>query len=343
MSEPAPLRVGVFGAGAVGCYVGGRLAQAPQVTLLLVGRPRLAEELHAHGLTTIDLDGTRTTTREVPFVTEAAPLAETNVVLCCVKSRHTDAAGAALAEVLAPDALVVSLQNGVRNAEVLRARLPGREVLAGVVGFNVVAAGEGVFRHTTRGPLQVERSADPRARRLHTALAAAGLPVEEHADMAPHQWTKLVVNLNNAVSALSGAPTGDLLLVPGYRRIVAAVVSEGIAVLRAAGLPLSSFQGVPLTLFPRFLRLPTLLVRLVAGRQLRADPAARSSMWQDLTLGRETEVDFLNGEVVRVAAAHGLAAPLNQRLVELVHEAERRATGPPDLDPTALAAALGLP
>jgi 2-dehydropantoate 2-reductase len=87
---------------------------------------------------------------------------------------------------------------------------------------------------------------------------------------------------------------------------------------------------------PTVLRLPTLLVRLVTGAQMKVDPEARSSMWEDLTRGRPTEVDYLNGEIVRVAARHHTDAPLNARIVELVHTAERAGPGSPDLDAAAL-------
>lgn len=335
--------MGVLGAGAIGCYVGARLGQASSVQVTFVGRPRLQAELvAAGGIRAITLQGEEARLASPSFVIEPGPLAAVDVVLVCVKSRHTAAAARELRQALlaSPSAspLVVSLQNGVRNSAVLREELPSLRVLPGVVGFNVVAQGGGVFRHATQGPIQIE--AAPEAERLVAALRATGLEVELHDELLPRQWTKLVVNLNNAISALSDASIRDMILDRDYRRLVAQVVGEGVSVLRSARVPTSSFQGVPLGLFPHLLRLPTPLVRWVAARRLHLDPEARSSMWQDLHQGRPTEVDHLNGEIVRIAREHGLSAPLNRRLVDLVHAAERSGSGPPALSASALALAL---
>lgn len=326
----AAWRIGVMGAGAVGCYVGGRLTQAPGLPVVFVGRDRTRDELRASGLTLTDLDGGTVNVQpaEIAFETTPEALSSCDVVLCCVKSRHTGEVGETLARVMQRDAIVISLQNGVGNAEVLRRRLPDHTVLAGIVGFNVVALGKGVFRHTTKGALMVEASPERRIEALLDGLSRVGFEVESHVDLRPHQWTKLLVNLSNAVSALSGAPTRDMVLEPGYRRIVAAVMNEGVAVLRRAGHRTAKLRGIPVGALPRLLRLPTPLVRLVARQQLQADPEARSSMWQDLDSGRATEVDYLNGEIVRIAERHGVPAPINRRIVELVHEVEGRGSSP---------------
>lgn len=331
------LRVGVLGAGAIGSYVAGRLLAADAAEVVLVGRPRQQAELAAHGLVTQDFDGARAVVAaaRVGFATEVAALAGCDVILCCVKSQDTAAAARDLARVIAADAVVVSLQNGVRNPDALRAHLPTQRVIPSIVTWNVVAV-DGGFRRTTSGPLAIEALDQPRPRALGQALRAAGIPVEEHAALAPHQWTKLVVNLNNAVSALTDVATSRLLLEPGYRRIVAAVVAEGLAVLRAAKLRPAPWNRVPIGLMPTILRLPTPLVRLVTRAQLKVDPAARSSMWQDLAAGRPTEVDYLNGEIVRLAEQAGIDAPINRRIVELIRAAERAQAGSPRLTADAL-------
>ena len=190
------------------------------------------------------------------------------------------------------------------------------------------------------GPLVIERSADVRAYQLVTLLAAAGFDVELVTDIRPLQWSKLIMNLNNAVGALSDRPTPDLLFIEGYRRILRALMSEALDVLRAAKVRTVRLGPLPITLFPVVLRLPSPLLRLVAGAQVKIDPEARSSMWEDLSRGRPTEVDHLNGEIVRLAESCGASAPLNTRMVTLVHEAEKRAAGSPKLSPEALWAAL---
>lgn len=333
MAGESGLRVGIMGAGAVGCYVGGCLA-ADGESVVFVGRERLKKELEESGLVLSDLGGDkgRVLGRErIVFATELSALADCDVVLCCVKSAQSEEAGRELAKVLKARTVVVSMQNGVRNADVLREQLPEHLVLGGIVGFNVVSKGGGAFRRATSGPLVVERSTDGRVPRLVEALEKAGFETQLVDDIRPLQWSKLIMNLNNAVSALSDRPTKDLIFAEGYRRILAAVMEEAITVLRAAKQRTARLGPLPIRLFPIVLRLPSPLLKVVASAQVKIDPEARSSMWEDLSRGRLTEVEHLNGEIVRLAASCGAKAPLNERMVAIVHDAEKRAAGSPKL------------
>ncbi len=337
------LRIGVMGAGAIGCYVGGCLA-ADGANVVFVGRARTKKELEASGLVLSDLDGN--SGRVVPkdrieVVTEASALAGCDVVLCCVKSAQTAEVGAELAAVLKSSTIVVSLQNGVRNADVLRERLGDHVVLGGIVGFNVVSMGAGTFRRATSGPLVLESASDdPRIDALVSLLASARLDPELVTDIRPLQYSKLVMNLNNAAGALSDRPTVELLSVEGYRRILRAVMAEALAVLRAARIPTGRLGPLPTRMLPFLLGLPSPLFRVLASAQIKIDPSARSSMWEDITRNRPTEVDYLNGEIVRLAAGCGARAPLNTRIVELVHAAESAQRGSPALSPERFWSAL---
>lgn len=328
-------KIGVMGAGAIGCYVGGALASlVPNdgVAVVFVGRARAKAEIDASGLELQDLDGTTRRAPKVTFETDPAALRGCDVVLCCVKSAQT----AEVARALPREAIVVSMQNGLRGAEVLRAAHP--HALAGIVGFNVVSKGAGVYRRTTTGPLVIE--ADPRVEPLAASLRRAGFDVELADDIRARQWSKLIMNLNNAVSALTDRPTPELIFRPEYRRILAAIMAEALAVLRRAGTKTARVGPLPVALFPWMLRLPTPILRVVAGVQLKVDPEARSSMWEDLARGRTTEIDDLNGEIVRLADSCGAPAPLNRRLVEIVHRVEAARRGSPKLSADALWDAL---
>jgi 2-dehydropantoate 2-reductase len=328
----AQLSVGIMGAGSIGCYVGGRLLASGSAAVTFVGRPRLAAELGEHGLTVRDHTGEQTVPPDlVRFRTEAGELSRCDAVIVAVKNADTPEAGRALAPVLIPGTVVASLQNGVHNAQALRESLPTCTVIAGVVDFNVVSLGAGVFHCGLDGGLSLERSNSSTTDSLARALGAAGFAVTEHDDIVPVQWTKLLINLNNAVSALSDVPTSELLASRAYRRINAALISEGVAVLRAAGIRPAPLRGLPAAVMPTILRLPDFLAHRVLAAQIRADTKARSSMWEDLSRGRPTEVDYLNGEIVSLAAGVGASASLNARMVELVHEAESAGQGPPGL------------
>jgi len=335
------LQVGIMGAGAIGCYLGGKIASAG-AAVVFVARGRFKEELSTHGIRVSSLDGSsaRVEPSKIVVTSDPGAVSGCNVVLVAVKSADTASTGKLLAPILAPDTLVASMQNGLRNADELRAALPGQPVLGGIVGFNVVPKGEGEMRQTTSGPLVLEATDHPRLYELAGAMRKSGLSLEVVRDIKGAQWSKLLMNLNNAVSALTGAPTPTLLFEPGYRRIVRGLIVEALGVMKAAGVEPTRLSGIPPKLFPALLRLPSPILRVVSRIQLKVDPEARSSMHEDFVRGRLTEVDYLNGEIVALAKKTGVSAPLNARVVELIHEAEKKSAGPPNLSADALWRAL---
>lgn len=312
-----PGSVLVMGAGAIGCYLGGCL-QASGVPVTFVGRPRVLDELRRHGLHLTDLDGRDQTVGAEDLVLHEAvpPDARPCWVLLAVKSSATEAAARELAAALPPGMPVVSMQNGVSNAAVAQAAAPGLQAIAGMVPFNVARLGAGHFHRGTDGALA---AADhPALRAWPAVFAAAGLDLALQADLRGVQWAKLLLNLNNPVNALSGLPLKAQLEDRGLRRCLAALQQEGLDALRAAGIEPARLTPLPPRLLLRVLRLPSPLFRLVAARMLRIDAKARSSMAEDFDRGAATEIDALCGEVVRLAGRHGVAAPLNTKMVELI-------------------------
>jgi len=307
----------VMGAGTIGCYVGGSLASAG-VRVAFVGRPRVLNALASNGLTLTDLDGGR---RHVPaealhLYESVPPGVRPALVLLTVKSGATAEAAAELAASLPHGTVVLSLQNGLSNAAVAAEAGPGLLVLPGMVPYNVAEIGPGAFHRGTTGRLAALD--DPALRVWVAVFESAGVGIDLHRDLLPIQWGKLLLNLNNPVNALSGLPLRDELSDRGYRSCFAALIDEALAALQAAGIAPAQLAAVPAQRLPSILRLPDLLFRLVAARMLRIDAKARSSMADDLAIGRRTEIDALCGEVVRLAQAHGLAAPRNAKMVELI-------------------------
>jgi len=227
--------------------------------------------------------------------------------------------------------VVVSFQNGIRNGELLRSRLTEQVVITGMVPFNVLNRGAGVFHQGTEGALDVQR--DAALTPYLSAFERAGLPLTQHEDILPVQWAKLLLNLNNPINALSNLPLRDELSQRSYRRCLAAAQAETLEILDAAGIRPAQLLAIPMHRFPTVLRLPDFLFRRLASKVLAVDPLARTSMWEDLEAGRPTEIDYLNGEVVRLARSLGRTAPVNERLVGLIHAAEtdRRSWSGPEL------------
>ena len=316
----------VMGAGAIGCYLGGCL-QAAGVPVVFVGRPRVLAALREQGLTLTDLDGgAQQLAADALALHEIVPsgLAPA-LVLLAVKSGATAEAAAQLGATLPAGTPVVSMQNGLSNTATAQAAAPALRVLAGMVPFNIAELAPGHYHRGTVGELAAQ---DDTALRAHlAAFERAGLPLQLHADLRAVQWGKLLLNLNNPVNALSGLPLRAQLMECGYRKCLAALQSEALGLLHGAGIAPAQVAALPPQRIPTLLRLPTPLFRLIAARMLRIDPKARSSMADDLTQGRTTEIDALCGEVVRLAAAHGRSAPLNARMdadrLDYYHRLER--------------------
>ena len=318
-------RICIYGAGAIGCYLGGRLAAAG-AEVGFIGRPGIGEELRRHGLTLTHYDGRDW--RVPPEVTAFSPgpdtAASAELILVTVKSGATAQAAAELAGVVSPGAVVISFQNGIGNAQTLRAALPGCSVLAGMVPFNVVKRGPGAFHQASEGEPEIEDSSALAP--FLADFARAGFALRRHRDMPPVQWAKLLLNLNNAVNALSGLPLQQELAQRGYRRCLALAQAEALALLNEAGIRPARLTPLPAGWIPALLHLPDALFARFARKMLAIDPSARSSMADDLAAGRPTEVDWLNGEVVGLAQRLGRQAPVNARLIALIKAAEQGQT-----------------
>ena len=297
-----PMKVAVMGAGAVGCYYGGMLARAGH-DVVLIARPRHVEAILRTGLHM----ETRSFDEHVRLSASIEPGAVqgANVVLFSVKSPDTESAGAQIRSCLDQDALVLCLQNGVDNADRLRTVLPPHQVAAAVVYVATEMAGPGHVRHHGRGELVIEPSDASQA--VAQAFIAAGVPAEISDNVRGALWTKLVINCAyNAVSAIAQRPYGEAVEGEGVKEVMRDVVDECLAVAKAEGVRLPGDVHAA--------------VRNIAESM----PSQYSSTAQDLARGKRSEIDYLNGLVVRRGEAQGIATPANRVLWALVKLLERR-------------------
>lgn len=294
-------RIAIMGAGAVGCYYGALLAIAgEQVTL--IGRASLRDAVRDRGLL-LERKG-RIELVRMTVATEPEAVSDADLVLVCVKSPDTESAARAIAPHLKPDAVVLSLQNGVGNAERLAAIL-GRPVLPVVVYVATQMAGPGHVVHHGRGELVV--STGPGSDIAAATLRRAGIPTEVSASTDSALWSKLVINCAlNAISAVTRQPYGRIIATPGATEFMRGVVAECVVVAQASGVDL------PGDLWAQVERICATM------------PGQLSSTAQDMVRGRATEIDHLNGEILRRGAALGLPVPLNNALVVMVKLAEQR-------------------
>ena len=319
-------RIGVFGAGSIGMYLGGCL-QAAGASVVYVGRPSMAKLLQAKGLRLTDYLGRdhRLDAAALNFAESAEALADCDVVLVTVKSATTAEAALELSAHLRPGVLVISFQNGVRNADVLRAAMPAQTVLAGMVPFNVLNCGDGRFHQGSAGVLDV--AADAGLAACADLFARSGLALSQQADMRTVLWGKLLLNLNNAINALSGLPLKAELSQRDYRRCLSLAQREALGLYALAGIRPMQLTALPPQWLARLLTVPDWLFQRLAQRMLAMDPLARSSMWEDLEAGRRTEVDWIQGEVVQLATELGGKAPVNACLLALIRGAEQAGAG----------------
>ncbi|MBE7417023.1 MAG: 2-dehydropantoate 2-reductase [Ideonella sp.] len=297
----------VVGAGAVGSYFGAMLARAGH-RVTLIGRAAHVEAIGRHGLQLHK--GGRVESVRLGATTGLTAVRDADLVLLCVKSTDTAALASPLASLLRPDAWVMSLQNGVENAPLLAAQLR-QPVLPTAVYVAVEMPQPGAVVHHGRGDLltgPLDAAAAQRAgfaarlQALVALFAAAEVPVTLSPDVMAELWRKLMVNCAyNAVSGLAQLPYGALAAVPGVLELQRAVVHEVVAVARAEGVALDLDASLQT------------MAQLAA-----AMPAQRSSTAQDMARGKPSEIDHLNGTVLRRGAAHGIATPVNQALHALV-------------------------
>lgn len=295
------MKIGVMGAGAVGCFYGGMLARAGH-EVVLIGRP-----LHVEAIERDGLDMEMQTFREhvrIAASTDPAALADAGIVLCCVKSGDSATAAAAMRPFLNPDAAVFSLQNGVDNAERLATAL-GRTVVPAVVYVATEMAGPGHLRHHGRGELVIAPS--PASERLRTACAAAGVPVTISDNVAGALWLKLIVNCAyNGLSAITQLPYGRIVQGENVLPLLRDIVDECVAVATAAGieLPGDAWQATEA------------IARSMATQ--------KSSTAFDLARGRRTEIDHLNGYVLDRGTTLGVPVPVNRAIHAIVRLMEGR-------------------
>jgi 2-dehydropantoate 2-reductase len=313
-------RIAILGAGSVGCFIGGAWSAAG-LPVSFIGRPRIARDIKDHGLTLSDYSGWETKIIDVDFACVPAPLADADIIALTVKSGATEGAAREIAEHGREGALVISFQNGVSNLELLERQLGGRfRIVRGMVPYNVAYLGDGHFHKGVAGDLWAERRAETQALANRIGKGPASLRLSD--DMLGLAWGKLLINLNNAVNALSGRTLVEELRERDYRRVVAASQREGLNLLRLAGVRPGKIGPVAPRLLPSIISSPDWLFNHVFLRSWKIDSKARSSMADDLAAGRKTEVDYINGELVALADRLGVDAPINRKIVDLVRSAE---------------------
>jgi len=305
-AEAAWPKIAVVGAGAVGGYFGGMLARAG-APVVFIGRPAFVEAVRKNGLFLDAVQFQEKLKAEAAGDLQAVRGAE--LVLFCVKTVDTAETARAMAQFVSKDAIVLSLQNGVDNAEQIRAAA-GIEALPAAVYVAASMPEPGHVKHVGRGDL-VLGPENERTKRAAEIFARAQVPCRISENVTGELWTKLVWNCAlNALSALGRATYGEIIASADARKLVETTVYEVLAVAKAAGIQPAGLEDPKAALAGAF----------KVAEQMSA---TRSSTAQDMARGKRTEIDSLNGYIARRAEELGVAAPVNHALYTLVKMAEK--------------------
>ena len=322
-------KIAVFGAGSIGCYLGGLLASAG-CDVVFIGREKVKWGAKMRGLTLTHFKRKpiQVESHEFLFFTEAHRLSEADIVIVTVKSQDTLAAAREFAPHLKSDALIISFQNGVRNVAYLSQALPEHRVIGGMVPFNVTAPAISEYHCGTEGDLVIEKQDDPRIDYLVKAFKKAGQPIKAVKDIQAVQWGKLIINLNNALNTLHGDTLKTGLAQKDYRLALAAMMEEAVNITQEAGIEVGSFGGSSPQKVISILKKPNWVYGPVSSGLVKIDANARSSMLDDLEAGKKCEVDYLQGEIIQLAEEIYKSAPINQVILEAVHSAFKTGASP---------------
>jgi 2-dehydropantoate 2-reductase len=305
----AVMRISIIGSGAMGSLFGGRLSLAgEEVVLYDVHREHL-EKVRADGLAIEDASTGAVTIARPQVAAEPQDAARSAVLIVFVKSTATEAVAAQFSSLAMPGAVILTLQNGLGNEAIIRRHFGAERTAAGVTSQGATFLGPGRIRHAGKGPthLGMADGKNEKLSALAEAMNRAGFETSVEEDVATLVWSKLVINVGiNALTALIGQTNGRLLDFEETRAVMADLVSEAVAVGRALGIRLP-FDD------------PLSTVYEVA----RKTGANRSSMLQDFDRGRESEIDVMNGAIVREAAALGIPVPANAILTRLIRTLDR--------------------
>jgi 2-dehydropantoate 2-reductase len=303
------MKISIIGSGAMGSLFGGKLSLAGhEVVLYDVDREHVGKIVR-DGLAIEDAATGAVITAHPSASADPRAVEGSGALVFFVKSTATEAVASQFGAFAGKGMIALTLQNGLGNEEIIRRWFGNEKTAAGVTSQGATFLGPGRIRHAGKGPTHVAM-ADGKNEKLASladALGRAGFETHVERDVAALVWSKLVINVGiNALTAITGQPNGKLLESEELKALMAELVAEAVAVAKSRGIRITYED-------------PLATVYDVAGKT----GANRSSMLQDFDKGRETEIDFMNGAIVREAAAQGLGAPVNATITRLVKAMEK--------------------
>jgi len=316
------MKFAVIGLGAIGSIVGGLLAKSGE-NVILIGKKNQVEIINQKGIRIDGVNGS-IVVENVHASTDLSLLNNVDVIVICVKSQDTQNLANSLKKHTKKSSLLISLPNGVRNSKILK-DTTGNKVVSSIVLFNALYSKPGKVELTFKGGLLVEadNSSLDVVKCLLNSLKKEGLESKIVDNIEGFLWSKLIVNLQIAVTALTGQTIKESIIDKDSRAVLIATMKEGIYVLEQSGISFKTLPNIDPRRIIRRLSLFNSTLLKIGSRIMGLKENARNSMWQSLSRGKSTEIDYINGEIVNLARKNNLNAPINTMLVELVKEAEK--------------------
>ncbi len=318
----------VFGAGLIGGFLGGVLTSLG-INTTLICRPAVKKKL-AKGLLLTDYAENKAIAEQLHLL-DNDNLASTafkgrsaDYLWITVKCTAMEQVSKEISPFVSKDTIIFCCQNGLGSDQIIKAQFPNNTVLRVMVPFNVAEPKAGHLHRGSEGTLYIEnRPAQANiikdlVQRIHTPL----MRVKYTDNMNAILWAKLQLNLGNSVNALADIPVKSMLEQRAYRLVNAALMKELLAVTKAMDIQLPKLTAAPAPYIPTVLSLPSFLYKRITKKVLAIDPTVRSSMWWDLSQGKKTEIDHLNGAVVRAAEQLNIPCPANKNIIKLIKKVE---------------------
>lgn len=317
-------KIVIAGAGAIGNYIGIQLCKN-NFNVVFLGSTRVVAAEKKWGITLEYPNNIKEyyAPSSLPFTTDPACCNDADLVIITVKSLVTEKLIQQIKPYADHTTTLLTLQNGISNAKILKAAFPDNPVCGGMVTFNVIEKPSSTFRLTTNGEIYLEKIAPS----LLPVFQAASMAVKEHDNMESILWAKLLLNLINPLNALSGKSLKQNLEDHDFRLQWAACMREGLAVLKAAGIKPAKVTPLPTYFLPFMVSLPNWIYLTLAKNMTDMDPDAKSSMAQDIEKGNKSEIDYLSGEIIKLGKATGVKTLMNEKIYTAIKKTENGRSG----------------
>ena len=315
------MKYAVIGLGAVGSIIGG-LIHKKEKDIVLFGKKSQIDLLKKEGLKIEGFSRKPINLKKLKLESDFLKLKEIDVIFICVKSQDTENLAYEIKDYLKKDAIIVSLQNGVRNKTILK-KITNKRIISGIVLFNSVYKKPGFVNLTYKGGIVLETK-ENKDYEISKTLKDAGIKTTNVTKIKGYLYSKLIVNLQIAITALTNQTITESLKDENTRKILIETMKEGITVVKNSNILLKTLPDIdPIKMIHRMENLNKTILSL-GTFFMGIKKNARNSMWQSLTRHKSTEIDYINGEIYRLAKKNNISAPINSKLVELIKKQEKK-------------------